>query len=293
MDRVHRYGLGLVAGAWLATLAAGPVLAQASVVYYSQGNGGAAEKTFPYQVLKLALEKCGKAYVLRPSPIGHANIDRTTDAMVADGPIDVQWLGASRDADRKMSPVLFPIDMGLLGYRIFLIDKARQADFAQIRSLSDLRRMVALQGSGWPDVQILRSAGLTVRTAPIYPDLFKMLIGGRADYFPRGAFEAYNEADQFAASAPGLAVEDTLVVHYKYSNLFYVKKTDAALRDDLYRGLAAAFDDGSYRKLFLSNPDVQTVLSKAHLASRRRIEIQNPLLSPEVGAIDDRYWYRP
>jgi ABC-type amino acid transport substrate-binding protein len=283
----------LVIGLCIAGVALGAAAQEPTVVYYAQGDGVAAEAGLPFQVLKLGLSKSGKTYVLKPSPIGRANAQRTADAMVADGPIDVQWIGASILDDQKMLPVLFPIDRGLLGYRIFLIDGVRRNEFSQIKTLADLQKMTALQGAGWTDVNVLRSAGLRVRTAPTYPDLFRMMVAGRADYFPRGAFEAYGEKAKFANTAPGLEVENTLTLHYLYSNIFYLKKTDRALHDDLYRGLVAAFDDGSFNSVFLSNPDVQMVLATAHLNTRRVIEIDNPFLSAEMKGVDKRFWYKP
>jgi hypothetical protein len=294
-----RWTLDLKVAVYLAMLALTPSLASSAfaqdrnLVYYARGDEGTAETTFPFQVLKLALSKTGKSYVLEPSPIGRANSQRTADAMVADGPIDVQWVAANLIYDQKLSPVPFPIDMGLLGYRVFLIDVSRQNEFRQIKTIDDLRKMVALQGAGWADVNVLRRAGLRVRTAPNYADLFRMTVNGRADYFPRGAFEAYREKIKFADSAPGLEVEDSLVLHYRFSDIFYVKKTDRQLRDDLYRGLVAAFEDGSFKALFLSNPDVQAVLASAHLKTRRVIEIDNPFLSAEMKAVDQRFWYQP
>jgi hypothetical protein len=277
-----------------AALVANAAFAQdPNIVYFALGTGGDAESTFPFQVLKLGLSKTGKPYVLRPSPIGRANAQRTADAMAADEPIDIVWIGASVIDDQRMSPVLFPIDMGLLGYRIFLINGSRQNEFAQIKTIEDLRKMVALQGTGWADVEVLRSAGLRVRTAPTYADLFKMMVNGRADYFPRGAFEAYSDKRRFADSAPGLAVEETLLLRYPFSFIFYVKKTDTTLHDDLYRGLVAAFDDGSYKALFLGNQDFQSVLTNAHLKTRRVIDIENPFLSAQMKAVDKRFWYQP
>jgi hypothetical protein len=291
-------GLQCKVAVYLAMLALTPGLAasafaQDRIVYYARGDEGAAETTFPFQVLKLALSKTGKSYVLQPSPIGSANSQRAADAMVADGPIDVQWVAANLIYDQKLSPVPFPIDMGLLGYRVFLIDASRQNEFRQIKTIDDLRKMVALQGAGWADVNVLRRAGLRVRTAPTYVDLFRMTVNGRADYFPRGAYEAYREKIKFADTAPGLEVEDSLVLHYRFSDIFYVKKADRQLHDDLYRGLVAAFEDGSFKALFLSNPDVQAVLANAHLKTRRVIEIDNPFLSAEMKAVDQRFWYQP
>jgi hypothetical protein len=279
---------------WLASLLPACASAQDRILYYGQDdNGPPAETYFPFQVLKLALSKTGQAYVLKPSPIGKANSERKAERMIADAPIDVQWIAANIADDRKMSAVYFPIDMGLLGYRVFLIEASRAKDFAQVRTIDDLRKMVALQGAGWADVDVLRSAGLRVWTAPSYTNLFRMMANGRADYFPRAAFEAYNEKIKFAGEAPGLVVEDTLVLHYPASFIFYVKKTDKQLHDDLYRGLVAAFNDGSFKSLFLSNPDVQSVLANAHLNTRRVIEIDNPYISPEMKAVNKRFWYQP
>jgi hypothetical protein len=267
--------------------------AQDRILYYGQDdNGPPAETYLPFQVLKLGLSKTGQPYVLKPSPIGKANAERKAERMLADGPIDVQWIAANTLDDQRMLPVYFPIDMGLLGYRVFLIEASRQKDFSHIRTIDDLRKMVALQGAGWGDVDVLRAAGLRVRTAPSYTNLFGMIANGRADYFPRAAFEAYNEKLRFASKAPGLVVEDTLVLHYPFCFIFYVKKTDTQLRADLYRGLVAAFNDGSYKTLFLSNPDVQSVMA-AHLNTRRAIEIDNPYLSPQLKAVDKRFWYQP
>ncbi len=264
-----------------------------NTVYYNQSAGAKAEDSFPFQVLKLALAKSGKPYVLQPSPIGKADSDRAAAAMQADGPIDVQWIPQRSQDDAKMLPVLFPVDRGLLGYRLFLIDGARQGAFDQVRTVDDLKQLVALQGKGWADVAILRAAGLHVRTAPTYEDLFKMTVGGRADFFPRGAFEAYNEVEKWGPATPGLAVEQGLILHYPLATIFYVKKSDKALADDLLRGLVTAFDDGSYMKLFLSNADVRKVLDMAHMKSRRMINIDNPFMSDAMKATNQKYWWKP
>jgi hypothetical protein len=284
------FALGL-AGLALAADARAPAPAP-HVIYYNTNNGIEATRTLPYQVLKLALSKCGKTYVLRPSPLGKATEQRAIEAMVAGQQVDVAWLGVSPQADEKLLPVLFPVDGGLLGYRLLLIDGARQAEFSKVRSVDDLRRLSALQGAGWPDVPLLRGAGLRVLTGE-YKDLFRMLVVGRGDYFPRGAYEVFGEQKDNAAKAPGLAVEKTLLLHYPFTAMFYVQRSNHALHDDIYRGLMAAERDGSYKALFNSNPLVRSAIDQGGFRSRRLIEIDNPYLSAQARAIDARYWYRP
>ena len=262
------------------------------VIYYGQGSKGDVEHSLQFQVLSLAVRECGKPYVLKPSPLGKSAEARTISALADGEQIDVAWLGVSAANDRKLLPVRIPIDRGLMGYRIFLIDGARQPEFDRVRDLTDLRRMKALQGVGWQDVDVLRLAGLQVSTAD-YSHLFRMTLARRGDFFPRSAFEAFGEQAKHASEAPGLAVEKTLVLHYPQASMFYVRRSDPVLHDDLYRGLLKAYDDGAFMTLFNSNPGVRAALDQAHLKSRRVIEIDNPFLSAETRAIPQRFWYRP
>lgn len=262
------------------------------IVYYNQGNGLAAEGTFGFKVLQLALQKSGGRYELRPSPVGRVTEPRAIEAISGGDKMDLAMLGASIHADAQLAPVRIPIDRGLLGYRIFLIDKARQPELDKVRNREDLLRFSALQGKGWPDTPILRNAGVTVWTAS-YPRLFAMTAAGRGDIYPRGVMEAYGELALHREALPNLAVEKGLALHYRFSSFFYVAKSNTVLRDDLYRGLERAFSDGSYDRLFKSDPNIRRSLVQADLRHRRIIEMDNPFLSPETRAIPERYWWRP
>lgn len=269
--------------------------AQASdplTVYYNTNNGIDAEKTFTYQVLKLALSKSGKPYVLRPSTLPKATEQRAIEAIANGERVDVAWLGATQTADNKLWPVRIPIERGLLGYRLMLIDRSRQAQFDQVRSLSDLRKFYALQGGGWPDVDILRNAGIKVLTGD-YRNLFKMLSRGRGDFLPVAVYEAFDAQADHTADAPNLEVEETLVLHYRFTSMYYVRKSNKTLHDDIYNGLLAAYRDGSYQALFNSNAAIQSGLKLGDLKHRRVIEIDNPFLSPESQAIDAKFWFKP
>jgi hypothetical protein len=263
------------------------------VVYYGLSNGGHPDQTFPFRVLKLALEKSGVHYVLKPSPAGFITPQRSIEIMGSGGNIDIDWYGANKQADETLEPVLFPIDGGLLGYRLFLIDSARQGEFSRVRTVDDLKAFAPLQGKGWADVSVLRKNGIRVRTASNREKIYRMTMIGRGDYFPRGAFEAFTEEDQYGPANPGMAVEKTLVLHYPLTFLFYVQKSNKTLHDDIYRGLMAAVKDGSYQRLFLSDPDIKTAIEKAQFKSRRILEIDNPDMPARVKAIDAKFWFRP
>jgi hypothetical protein len=284
----------LLAALPLLTAPAAIAAAKASpkIIYYNQGNGLAAENTFGFKLLELVLAKSGRRAVLRPSPLGRITEPRAIEAIAAGNLLDVAMLGTSIAADAKLAAVPLPIDRGLLGYRLLLIDGGRQAEFSRVRGLRRLRGLTALQGKGWPDVDILRHAGVTVWTGT-YEKLFAMTLARRGDFFPRGILEAYGEQAKFSPANPGLEVETSLLLRYRFTSMFHVAKSNRALYDDLYAGFVKAFDDGSYDRLFRQDPGIQSALEKADIRHRRIIEIDNPYLSPTTRAIPERYWYRP
>lgn len=262
------------------------------IIYYNQGNGLATESTFGFKVLQLTLQKSGLRYELRPSPLGRVTEPRAIEAIMTGDRLNLAMLGTSAHADASLAPVRIPIDRGLLGYRLLLIDGARQGEFDKIHDRADLARITALQGKGWPDVPILRNAGVTVWTG-VYEHLFAMTLAGRGDAYPRGVLEIHGELEKRRGELPGLAVEKRLALHYRFTSFFYVAKSDTVLRDHLYRGLERAFADGSYDRLFNSDPNIRRSLALADLSHRRIIEMDNPYLSPETRAIPEHYWWRP
>jgi hypothetical protein len=274
-----------LASTWAATAQA----AAPRVIYYDQGNGLAGEDPFSLRVLQLALAKSGVAYELRPSPLGNITEVRARAAMKAGDPIDVAVLGTSADVDAELRPVCIPIDRGLLGYRVFLIDRHRQDQFARIRTVADLGKLSALQGRGWPDTKIMRAGGLTVWTAA-QRNLFSMMAAGRADYFPRGAAEAEGDLVQHP-EASNLVLERTLMLRYRFTSLFYVAQKATRLHDDLYRGFLNAHRDGSYMRLFRADPGMQAAVGILRGGGRRVLDIENPYLSPAVAAIPDQFWF--
>ncbi|MCY1666064.1 hypothetical protein [Rhizobium sp. SL86] len=257
--------------------------------YNSAGN---KEKTLGFQVLQLAIEKSGKPYVLKPSPTGYSSNAGMVDAIANGAEIDIAWVNAAKAVSAKLLSVPFPIDRGLGGYRLFLIDGARQNEFSKVKTLSDLSKFIALQGTGWADVDVLRKSGLTVRTGP-QKNLYRMTLGQRGDYFARGVNEALNEQAKQVADVPGLAVEKTLVLQYPSASIFYVSKSRPELRDDLLRGLEIAWKDGSFEEVFLSNPDIKLAFDKGDLKTRTIIKIPNPNLPDDILAMDAKYWFDP
>jgi len=192
------------------------------------------------------------------------------------GKIGVFWGGTSDDQERDFIPVLIDGYRGLMSMRFFIIRENDQARFDKVRTLADLQQIPVGQGRSWRDGKILEAAGITVERSSKKTGLYYMLEGGRFDGFPRGATEAWVEAE--ANKHLNLTVEKSLIVKYPLPTYFFVNKGFKRLADDIESGLTLAIEDGAFDRFFYQNDRVQAFLRNANLQERRVIELSNPFL---------------
>jgi ABC-type amino acid transport substrate-binding protein len=244
-----------------------------------------ADGAYPVKVLALALSKSGIPYAMEPMhyqmPQGRAL------KQLAQGiDLNVVWSITSKEREQDLLPVRIPIDKGLYGWRIFLVNKQDLPKFFGIKSLNDLKVHKAGQGHDWPDTTILRTNGLPVEVSPRYDSLFRMLKSNRFDYFPRSVLEIWGEADRYADM--GLVVEPRLLLHYPTAFYFFVSKSNPELAAILERGLTAAIKDGSFERLFQQS--YGDVIRRANLSGRTELRLTNPLLPTKMPLQRKELW---
>ena len=59
--------------------------------------------------------------------------------------IDIIWAGISLERDRNFLSVKIPLTKGLLGYRLFIINKKNRKLFDSIKNINDLKKLRACQ----------------------------------------------------------------------------------------------------------------------------------------------------
>jgi ABC-type amino acid transport substrate-binding protein len=228
---------------------------------------------YPAQVLRLALQEAGADFKLQPSDTPMPQ-GRALQQLAAGENVNLVWSMTSKERELKLRPIRIPIDKGLLGWRLFLINKTNAATFARVKTLDDLRKLQAGQGHDWPDTDILRQNGLTVQGSASYEGLFKMLRAQRFDYFPRSIIEIWNE--QKAYGGTEFEIEKTLLLHYPTALYFFVNKNDRALAKAIEIGLNTAIQNGKFDQLFQQT--YGDVLQRAHVHTRTKLQLTNPLL---------------
>jgi hypothetical protein len=277
-------GAGLALGKLPVARAQSPL-----VVIYPNLNGNSIHN-LGYRTLELALSRSGKPYTLNlhPLPVN----DARARIMLNTGELSVVDFGSGVEFENAFSAVYFPIDRGLLGYRISLIHQRLRREFSRVGTLPQLRSYRAGQGLGWSNNVIMQKAGMPVVTGPTLDSLFPMLEARRFDYLPLGLNEVYGFADQYRRTAPSMVVDSHLLLVYRFARMFYVRSGDDVLGAAVLQGLQQAFADGSFQKLLNDDPSVRGALLRAKLAQRTTISIDNPLLTPAFLNIPEAYYFK-
>ncbi|MEY4589577.1 MAG: hypothetical protein RL497_1653 [Pseudomonadota bacterium] len=217
---------------------------------------------------------------------------RTNEEVKNQGIINLCWTTSDPEIEKELRPIRIPILKGLLGYRILIINKNNQHKFSQVKTLEDLKRFTFGQGKTWTDTKILQSNGFNVVTINKYPGLFHMVDGGRFDAFPRGVNEPFGELAQ-RPDMKDLAVEETLLLVYRMPFYLFVSRDNPKLGEDVELGLNLAVADGSFDRIFYSEPNIKDVLDKANMKNRRVFNLNNPFLTKETPLERAELWFDP
>ncbi len=191
----------------------------------------------------------------------------------------------------EMIPVAFPIDKGLLGWRVSSIDRRSQDRLSRVSGIEELRQFRVGQGSDWADVRIYEYNQIPVETAANFELLFPMLVHGRFDLFPRGLFEIHRELAAYGARYPDLAIEQHLLLHYPFCDAYYVSRSAPHLAARLKAGLERMQADGSLDALI--NKHYGQLLVDLNLRQRVVINLQNPYLPAWVPLERKELWFDP
>ena len=243
------------------------------------------------ELLKLAMDKTKSAYgefeiVYTAAEMSQS---RALTELENNGVVDVVALPSNIEREKKFLPVRIPIMKGILGYRIFIINKNQRDKFRKIKTFSDLKKIKAGAGHDWADVPILQHNGIPVEKGGKYEGLFYMLAAGRFDYFPRGVNEAGKEIEDRRGNLTDLIIEDTLALYYPFPVYFFLNKKNTETAKRIETGLRYAINDGSFENLF--NKYFKAYLTKADLKNRKIFRLKNPFLPAETPYKNRSLWY--
>lgn len=236
------------------------------------------------------LDKSGADYHLVHT--GHSMSSQARKvALVQRGELDVMYAGTTNEMEASLMPIRFPITRGLIGSRIFIINKRYVSDYERINNVSDLKKYSGVLGFGWADKEILEAEGL-MQAEKVYDDIFVSINLGSRYYFPRGILEAYSELIDKEERLPNLKVEEKILLRYKAAVFFFINPNNQALADVLNQGFKKGYEDGSYEEFLYNHPLIKRSFDKANLGDRLAIDIPNPFFPKASNDIANEYWHQ-
>lgn len=257
-----------------------------TVVRMPRPESALDERTyFAQRLLQEALRRSGRSYRVELHPVRMQQGRALLRLQAAQG-IDVVCTMTSSKREAIALPIRIPLDKGLLGWRLLLVNKLAPR-VANVRALSGLQGSVAGQGSDWPDMAILRHNGLPVYGTSNYGSLFSLLANNRIDYFPRGVTEVWTEQEHYKDT---LSVMPGVVLRYPAALYFFVKRDNTVLAAHITDGLEKMIADGSFEKMF--QEQYGDDIRKSTLHERHVIDLVNPVLPSHLPLARKNLWFR-
>lgn len=240
------------------------------------------------ELLKLAAEKSNIKINL--VPIKLADQVETRDIInLNKGIIDIHWMHTSNALESKLLPIRIPLDKGLFGWRVMLLDKSNQHKLQNVNDAADLKRHTMLQGFDWPDTGILLANGFKVETSTSFRGRFRMLQRKRGDLFPRSILEAWEEMENQRNA--DIVVDPYILLYYPTAFYFFVAENNQPLHDAIESGLELSVTDGSFEALFQRY--YGDIIKKAEVDKRKIISIPNPKLPSATPLLRKELWLLP
>lgn len=242
------------------------------------------------RALEITKEKYGD-YILKPTDVIMNGNRRDYELKSESGRVTVVLGIGTKEREEELHPVRIPLDKGLLGYRVFLINRKNRDKFSNIKNLKLLKKYKAGQGLGWGDIKVWETNGFKVERGSDYEGLFSMLKLGRFDFFPRGILEITDEYEIRKNSIPQIEIEESILIYYPWPRYFFFAKSEdgkkraARVEEGLNKMIESGEIDAILQKHFAEK------LKKLKLKKRKLFILKNPMLSPKTPWNNIKLWY--
>ncbi|RKF18694.1 hypothetical protein DBZ36_09850 [Alginatibacterium sediminis] len=228
-----------------------PVFATTTVVYRSPESEGDVRYQYDLELLELALQTTKLTdgdYKLIPS--ANMNFSRAKAILNKDEIENfIVKLSFEPAYNTHFAYAPFPVDLGIVGYRVCFTSHKLLEDLKKVRTKTDLLKYSQGVGHGWSDGKILQDNGFEIVSISRYENLFRMVAANRFDLFCRGINEVLEEFNSHL-DLDGFDLEQSFAIYYPLPRFYYGHKNSAPLLERIERGLKIAYQNGTLQELW-------------------------------------------
>ena len=187
--------------------------------------------------------------------------------------VNISLVPASEEWDTTNVPIRIPVRLGLLNYRLLLINKVDLPKFAAVSTLDELNQYHAGLLRDWVTTKVYKKNGLNVIDTSNFKGLFLMLKKHRFDYMPRAVYEIYDELAAQKSILGDVVVEPTIALHIPMLTYIYVSPKEPRIAKRLEKGLKKLIVSGELKEILYKHygDDIR----RANLKEQNIIHIDN------------------
>lgn len=269
------------------------VNAQMTVTYRAPESASDERYLYEYELLQLVLERTKNShgdYVLEAS--APMNFNRAYQELRAGNIENFIIKDSARDSYMEEFEYLpIPVARGIFGYRIFFTNPQVADQLKGVQTLEDLQQFSIGQGSGWVDVDILRSNGFQVDEVGNFDSLFRMVGANRFNLFSRGTNEILSEYNSYSSQVQNLVLDESVVLYYPVPRFLFTSPGNTEVLERIEAGLEIIFNDGSFIELWESH--FQESLDFVNLQDRIIFSVDNPTIQTLDMSELEQYIFNP
>jgi hypothetical protein len=180
---------------------------------------------------------------------------------------------AKNQWDKQLIAIQIPVRLGLLNYRLLLVNKADLPKFKKVSSLQELKKLTAGLTDCWETTKILKTQGFNMVETGHFDGIFLMLKKQRFDYLPRGIYEIYDELESRQPLLENVVVEPTLALNIPMLSYVYVSPKEPRIAKRIESGLHKLLVSGELKELLYKH--FSNDINRANLKERNIINIEN------------------
>lgn len=201
--------------------------------------------------------------------------------MITEGSvINIAMAVSTPEWEKAAVPIRIPIRRGILNYRLLMVHKDKVDDFANIKTIEQLKTLSVGLRRHWATWQTMDTLGYDIVNAYSYEAIFAMLNKGRFDYIPRGIHEIYDEINIRKNILPNLVVEPNLALYIPAPFYVFVSPNEPRLIKRFELGLNRLAKQGTLEAML--NTYYAEFLERADLKDRLILKVGNPHLPDET-----------
>jgi hypothetical protein len=239
-----------------------------------------------FDFIELALDKAESKYgqytiKTLPAP----NIEQAFNLLNTPDGLDLIVSGVEKNRESQAYPIYIPLDRGLLGFRLCLINKRSVDMFDAVSTAEEFteRNLQIFVKQQWPDRGIYEDNGFPVWGFNELTGLTNTLLSDKSACFSRSLIEIGFEAAKYQ----DFKIEDNIAFIYPLADIIYVNKANTRLQAALEYGLNKAIEDQSYYQLF--NKHYESVLQEHSFYLRKMFLMKNDEVSPRALEAINKY----